>query len=644
MKEKLGIYPLPMKVEAREGRGTWSAVFEVHAEGEPASEMAAKVRLEERLAKAAAGRGGYDAVATAIKVEHDSRMHSQGYRLEWDGESLTVCCGDAEGLHYAVVALEQMMERRGRSWDGFYIEDEPDIPVRGVMLDIGRNKIPRMETLRGLIDTMTGLKLNHLQLYIEGFAFDYTPYRDSFPEATPITAEQFRELDLYARERFIDLVPNQNCLGHMGPWLAKPEFRELAEHPDGMPTPVAYKLPPLTLDPTDDRSIGLVRVMFDELLPHFASEYANINMDEPFGLGTGRSKPRADEIGTGRLYLEFAEKVFDVVRGHGKRILMWGDIVTKHEEIIPLLPKDVTVLDWNYESHTSFEAHCKLLSDNGVPFYVCPGSSGWSSIAGRTENMLANIEDAARNGLAYGAGGFIVTDWGDSGHWQPLMTGYPAYAYAAGVAWGLADNAQRRDLLEQYVSERMLRDRSGIAGGLLLELGRYERFERSTLENMTYSSYLMNRNLTTREQLEAETDRMIQLLVVIGGRGIPFQLDYRYEEMLAWLAEREEDLAKLKLDDEADGETAIAELANSIRLIRHASGLHRYIFRIGLEDAEAELAWLRLLKEELAVAIGEFERLWRLRNREGGLAASTANLYRLLGQYEERIAELAAAD
>jgi hypothetical protein len=499
-----------------------------------------------------------------------------------------------------------------------------------------------METLRGLIDTMYGLKLNHLQFYIEGFAFDYAPYRESFPEATPITAEQFRELDLYARERFIDLVPNQNCLGHMGPWLAKPEFRELAEHPDGMPTPVAYKLPPLTLDPTDERSIGLVRNMFGELLPNFSSEYANINMDEPFGLGTGRSKPRADEIGTGRLYLEFAEKVFDVVREHGKRILMWGDIVTKHEEIIPLLPKDVTVLDWNYESHTSFEAHCKLLSENGVPFYVCPGSSGWASITGRTENMLANIEDAARNGLAYGAGGLIVTDWGDSGHWQTLVTGYPAYAYAAGVAWGLADNEGRRDLLELYVTERMLQDRSGIGGGLLLELGRYERFERSTLENMTYANYLLNRNLTSREQLEAETNRMIQLLVVIGGRGIPFELDYRYDEMLAWLAEREEELAGLKLGALPDGETAVAELANAIRLIRHASGLHRYIFRIGLEDTKAELSWLRLLKEELAFAIGEFERLWRLRNREGGLAASTANLYRLLGQYEERIAELAA--
>ncbi|NJJ41861.1 hypothetical protein [Paenibacillus apii] len=36
------------------------------------------------------------------------------------------------------------------------------------MIDISQSKIPKMKTLRRIVDLMAGLKLNQLQLYIEG--------------------------------------------------------------------------------------------------------------------------------------------------------------------------------------------------------------------------------------------------------------------------------------------------------------------------------------------------------------------------------------------------------------------------------------------------------------------------------------------
>ncbi|OCT13534.1 hypothetical protein A8709_18225 [Paenibacillus pectinilyticus] len=50
-------------------------------------------------------------------------------------------------------------------------------------------------------------------------------------------------------------------------------------------------------------------------------------------MGTGQSKSHADEIGVGGIYIEYAEKMFDMVRGHGKKILMWGDVLVKHPEL-----------------------------------------------------------------------------------------------------------------------------------------------------------------------------------------------------------------------------------------------------------------------------------------------------------------------
>lgn len=678
---RLTLHPQPRKVDRLEGNSSLSSVFKVvfqDAESERAafhyasqvegrstehsvkseeaesSDAGQFIRLYlERAANLAAVKANSSAheMIAASKFQDTSlsvtpvciallpELHEQGYVLEWDGKGLFIGVGAAEGLHYAMITLEQLMLRQGLIWDHFHLEDEPDFPVRGVMLDIGRNKIPKLTTLYELIDHLSKLKFNHLQLYIEGFAFDYTLYRELFPEATPISAAEFRELDAYAKTRFIDLVPNQNCLGHMAPWLMKPELAHLAEHPGGQPTPHAFKLPPTTLNPMDDKSIELVQTMFDELLPLFSSSFANINLDEPFGLGKGQSKEQADEIGIGKLYFNYAEKVIDIVRSHGKRTLMWGDIATKHPEIIPMLPKDVTVLHWNYDSHTSFEVYSRLLAENAVPFYVCPGTSSWSSITGRTDNMLVNIADAAKYGKIYGAEGYIVTDWGDTGHWQPLVLSYPAYALAAGASWNADDCAEDAKGAARYVSECILKDNSGVIGELLLELGRYYLLEQSTLENMTYTSYLLHRGLSTREKLESETAFLVKLLVEIGGRGIPFQLDYHYNEMQIWLVERVAELSRVSLDV-ADSEVIIAELTNALRLIKHGSGLHRYIFKIDLPDAASEIAWITKLKDDLAVIIEEFNRLWLLRNRNAGLSTSNANLYKLQAQYEERLREL----
>ncbi|WP_309118980.1 family 20 glycosylhydrolase [Paenibacillus sp.] len=638
------IYPQPRSFVPLEGSSALSARFIVRPSGGEAERLADVVDVERRCTAAAAGwlaEGLISETATVVKLEHKPGLHPQGYALEWSASGLRIAFGAEAGLHYALVTFEQLAKRQGPEWEHFRIEDEPDFPVRGAMLDIGRNKIPKPETLYALVDRLAELKINHLQLYMEGFCFDYEKYAASFPEATPIRAAEFRELDSYAKKRYIDLVPNQNCLGHMGPWLAKPEFRDLAEHPDGIPTPIPlpFALPPTTMNPADERSAALANDLFDELLPNFSSAYVNINLDEPFGLGTGRSRAEAERIGVGELYLAYAERMFEAVRRHGKKPLLWGDVLARHPELLTRLPADVTVLHWNYDAPVPFEPHCRRLRESGVRYYVCPGTSSWNSIGGRTDNMLGNIADAARAGKAYGADGLIVTDWGDGGHWQSPAVSYPGFAYAAGVSWQTEANLHRPEALADHVSSRMLSDRSGIGGSFLLELGRYYHLERSTLDNMTYTHYLLGRGYADRAKLEQDASIMIQVLEWIGGSGTPFRVDYRYAEMELWLQARAEELRRLDLVG-LDAEPQKDELANALRLVELGAGLHRYIYMQDLPDKAAEIAWLERLRALLEKTIAEFARLWLARNRAGGLAASMAPFEKLLGQLGERLRAL----
>ena len=104
-----------------------------------------------------------------------------------------------------------------------HIEDWPDFPTRGVMIDISRDKVPTMATLYALVDLLASMKINQLQLYTE-HTFAYRNHPEAWAEASPMTGEEILALDAYCRARFIQLVPNQNSFGHMERWLKLPRY------------------------------------------------------------------------------------------------------------------------------------------------------------------------------------------------------------------------------------------------------------------------------------------------------------------------------------------------------------------------------------------------------------------------------------
>ena len=150
-----------------------------------------------------------------------------------------------------------------------------------------------------------------------------------------MTGEEILALDAYCRERYIELVPNQNSFGHMARWLTHPRYRPLAETQDGFDTPWGHDDYPLSLCPVDPGSMELVRSLFDELLPHFSSRQFNVGCDETIDLGQVRSKAAVEELGTGRVYLDFLLQIYREVKARGRTMQFWGDIIMAHPELVP---------------------------------------------------------------------------------------------------------------------------------------------------------------------------------------------------------------------------------------------------------------------------------------------------------------------
>jgi hexosaminidase len=428
-------------------------------------------------------------VGLMLRVDPDHVPHHQGYELRVDSSAVQITGCDSAGVFYGICTLIQLLQKpdyQSRDHLPFvHIIDHPDFAARGVMLDISRDKVPTLDTVCNLVDRLASWKINQIQLYTE-HTFAYHNHPEPWANSSPFTGEDILILDEFCKQRHVDLVPNQNSFGHMHRWLIHPQYQHLAECPNGYDYPWGgHSNAPFSLCPLDPGSVELIRDIYDELLPHFSSHMFNVGCDETWDLGQGRSKNECENRGTGRVYLDFLLKIYKETRARGRRMQFWGDIILQQPELVSELPKDVIALEWGYEANQPFDAHCEKFSAADLDFYVCPGTSSWNSIAGRTDNALANLLSASDNGIKHGAIGYLNTDWGDNGHWQTLTISY--LGFAAGAAYSWSPDANRGLDIVRALDLYAFEDSTDIMGSIAYNLGNIYRGIGSLKMRLHYS-------------------------------------------------------------------------------------------------------------------------------------------------------------
>ena len=620
--------PFPPPQSIRFLGGSVQLDFVLASDSQAASEAA-------WLGRELASRGLYPSATNRrleLSIDATRTAPAEGFHLELSSERTLLTARDAAGLRYGSLALldliDQATEQTPRPaplpLPACEIDDWPDFAHRGVMLDVSRDKVPTMETLIALVEQLSRWRINQLQLYME-HTFAYRGHEVVWRDASPFTAEEIQALDRFCRERFIELVPNQNCLGHFHRWLIHPEYRPLAECPDGFITAFTPGGEPYSLCPTDPRTFHLLEDLFDQLLPNFTSRVVNVGLDETFDLGHGRSAKECAERGTERVYLDFVREVHARLARRGYRMQFWGDIILKRPELIRELPADAVALEWGYEADHPFAEEAAHFAAAGLEFYVCPGTSSWNSIGGRSENAIRNLANAARNGSAAGASGYLITDWGDHGHWQPLPVSYlgllagAAFAWnrTAALDWAPRDDEPMSDALRTHWCDLLDRlvyhDASKKLGAVTFDLGCAG--QATGARNRNGSPLFRFLHFADRAWPHPEIEGLTR-------EGLA-----RAESLLASLPP---ELAQARSSRE-DAGTIADEHSWAIDLLRFAVrlGLARFDAGDGRLIGEIEPSVRRPLAEELLQLAERHTTLWVRRNRPGGLSDSTARFERI---------------
>jgi hexosaminidase len=259
----------------------------------------------------------------------------EGYRITMRAGSARIDAETDAGRFRAEQTLERL-SAAGKPPDGLRIEDRPRFAWRGLMLDVARHFFGPDDVCR-VIDHLAAYKLNVLHLHLSDdqgwrLAIESWPRLAEHGGSTAVgggpggyySQDEYRRIVRYAQERFVTVVPEIDCPGHVGAALAS--YPELGAGTFALYTGTEVGLS--SLDVHADVTYRFLDDVFGELAALTPGEFMHIGGDE------AHSTSRED-------YLAFMERVQQIVARHGKRVAGWEEIAGA-----PLLPGSV-VQYWN---------------------------------------------------------------------------------------------------------------------------------------------------------------------------------------------------------------------------------------------------------------------------------------------------------
>ena len=525
-----------------------------------------------------------------LHIQREHSKHSGGFRIEVTPDQVVIHTGKPVGLFRALSKLWQMSQfvEPDDILPCLQIADYPVLKRRGFMLDISRCKVPTMEELFRLIDLLALIGYNELQLYIE-HTFRFRDHEAVWKDASPLSGEEIRQLDQYCQERFIELVPNLNSFGHFERWLRHPAYRHMAECPDGFvrETPYIKRDHGTTLKP-NQQSLDFIDSLYEEYLPNFSSREFNVGLDEPWELGQGWSRQEVENRGKGKVYLRHLEGIRKLVEKHGKHMQFWSDVLLEDPENAKLLDKHASPIIWGYEPTHPFEEQAAAIARCGLEFCLAPGTGTWKSFTGRWPVAQKNIELACNQAQKHEAEGILLTSWGDCGNHQPWPTMYPGMLHGAQLSW----NGKQVDenTLGQAIDCWVYRSTDSQIGKALLEIGKLDQ---------AMDSYIPNSSM--------------HWTLLFGFH------EERFREFFKEHATAEKLNRGLEYLEQVEGAIPTSTRNQSVQQSLEEIRLGMQMTRVALGRGNALLQRKEFTVPHRKEMVGEFERLWRLRARQGGL-------------------------
>lgn len=288
----------------------------------------------------------------------------------------------------------------------------------GVMLDCSRNAVIKVEQMKRLIDVLSKIGYDSIELYTEDtYEIEGEPYFGYMRGR--YTGEELREMDAYAKAHGVELIPCIQTLAHLEGIFRHREYEQICDTGN-------------ILLVEEERTYDLIDKMFATLAKNFSSRLVNIGMDEAHMVGCGRYLDKHGYTNRFELLSRHLKKVLEIAQKYGFKVHMWSDMFFRFvnngmyrvdenfvvpKEMTELIPDDVELVFWDYyhkhkkEYDNNLSAHKKI----GKPVWFAGGAWTWNGFAPSNRFSMLTMKGAMESVREFGIENVMLTMWKDNG-------------------------------------------------------------------------------------------------------------------------------------------------------------------------------------------------------------------------------------
>ena len=507
--KEISIIPLPAKMELKSGEFTLkekakvyiadkNGAFEkVYKRWESKFENSTQIELQQTRNEKRA----------SLAIIQNPKLKAEAYHLSVKAEGIRIEASDAAGLYYALLSFEQLSciellaGVKVKNWDRSFpcveIEDTPRFGWRGFMLDEGRHFYGKDE-VKKIIDAMARYKMNRFHWHLtedQGWRIEIKKYpkltdvgawRESrvlaYGEVKPdgkryggfYTQEDIKEVVAYAKERFIEIIPEIDIPGHSQAAVASyPEF--LACDPENKHAVWLWQgISTDVINVANPKAVEFAKDVIDELTELFPFGYIHLGGDEcPVNKWQKNRECQEllQKIGSENyrdLQIHFYKQLKDHIAqkpaDKQRKLIFWNEVL--HGNTKPL-GEDITIMAWIGADQAALSAAKRGMNTiltPQIPYYINrrqskletePRSQGWGTETVEAVYNYIPMKGAETTELQnryMGVQANFWTEWVEEASIvQYLM--FPRLAAVAEAGWTPQEKRKYEDFLQRLQAE-----------------------------------------------------------------------------------------------------------------------------------------------------------------------------------------------
>ena len=321
----------------------------------------------------------------------------------------------------------------------------------GIHVDSSRNAVMSVPQLKLFIDRVSKMGYNQLYLYIEDtYEIEGEPYFGHFRGR--YSQEELREIDDYAYNHGIEVIPTIQTLAHLNQIMQWPCYSKLRDIDDSLLV-------------GDEATYQFVEKMIATIKKCFRTDKINLGMDEPFRFCKGKYRDIHGEHNKIEVYFEHIRRVCEIADKYGLQPIAWcvesllglltgnftansirGELPPIPENFGERLPKNLIAVmsEYNDDNDDCVEVLTKkikwgkeIYGEGNMGFIG--GAWKWSSFSPRNELSILNSRYDMEACLNCGIDTYYTSLWGDDGAEASPYSVLPTIVYTACYNQGIDD-------------------------------------------------------------------------------------------------------------------------------------------------------------------------------------------------------------